>query len=60
MLYVPSMTCGLCSPSPFYCIYFQAEQPQLPKNDIKSTRITAQGESMMIRVITETTCRGSN
>lgn len=55
-----SMTCGLCSPSPFYCIYFQVEQPQLPNNDIKSAGMAAQGERMLTRVITETTCRGSN
>lgn len=55
-----SVTCGLCSPGPFYYIYFQVEQPQLPNNDIKSAGITAQGESMLTRVIIETTCRGSN
>lgn len=54
------VTCGLCSPGPFYYIYFQVEQPQLPNNDIKSAGITAQGESMLTRVIIETTCRGSN
>lgn len=55
-----SMTCGLCSPSPFYCIYFQVEQPQLPNSDMKSAGIAAQGESTLTRVITETTCRGNN
>lgn len=53
-------TCGLCSSNPFYYIYFQVEQPQLPNNDIKSAGIPAQGESMLTRVITETTCWGSN
>lgn len=44
----------------FYYIYFQAERPQLPNNDIKSAGIPAQGESMLTRVVTKTTCWGSN
>ena len=44
----------------FYYIYFQVEQPQSPNNDIKSPGIPSQGESMLTRVRTETTCWGRN
>lgn len=60
VVYVHRRTGGLCPSNLFYYIYFQVEQPQLPNNDIKSAGIPAQAESMLTRVITETTCWGSN